>query len=48
MRKGGKLTDPHERECADAAIALRIEKAKTLREAKEWRAFRREMLGCNK
>jgi len=34
---------PHEKECALAAIALRLEKAKTTAERKEWRAFLREV-----
>jgi hypothetical protein len=39
----------HEKECALAAIALRIERAEKERnrlEAKEWRAFRREVIAA--
>lgn len=41
----GRLKDPHERECAGAAIAARLEKAKG-KGRKEWLAFRKAMLGC--
>lgn len=34
---------PHEKECAFAAVAARIETAKTHKEAKEWRAFFKEI-----
>ena len=35
--------DPHELECARAAIAARIEKAQTRAEVKEWRKYLREL-----
>lgn len=35
---------PHEKECALAAIALRIETAKTVAERKEWKQFMREVI----
>lgn len=41
----GELKDPHERECASAAIAARMEKA-TRSEKREWLKFRRAMLGA--
>lgn len=44
-REAGRLLDPHERECASAAIAARLEKAKTPSEKREWRKLRRDMLG---
>lgn len=34
----------HEKECAIAAIAVRIEAAKTSDERREWRAFYREII----
>lgn len=37
---------PHEKECALAACAIRIEKAKTAAERKEWRDLLREVIAA--
>jgi hypothetical protein len=37
---------PHEKECALAAIAVRIEAAKTVSERKEWKKFLHEIISA--